>query len=64
MATTEEKTQIVTFDGNTNNWRMWSRKFLSIATKKGWHEISTGKVMVPKADKVLDETTAAKKSQN
>ena len=56
MATTEEKTRVVTFDRNADNWRMWSRKFMAIARKKGWHDILTGAVKIPEKADTLDET--------
>jgi len=57
MATTEEKTRVVTFDGNADNWRMWSRKFVAIARKKGWHDILTGVVKITEKVDTLDETS-------
>ena len=45
------------FDGKKESWRIWSKTFLALSRKKGWHGILTGDIEIPKADKTLDETS-------
>ena len=53
----ETKTiQVVPFNGKQDSWRMWSRTFLALARKKGWHGILTRDVPIPEENDTLDET--------
>ena len=39
--------QVIPFTGKTEEWAVWSEKFLARAKKKGYKEILTGKTEIP-----------------
>jgi len=49
--------RVVPFDGKQSSWRMWSRTFMALARKKGWHGILTGDTPIPDESETLDETS-------
>ena len=49
--------RIVSFNDNKENYRMWAKKFLSIASTKKYKDILIGSKVAPKFDEVIDETS-------
>ena len=46
----EKSIHVLPFDGNEDNWRMWSRQFLARAHKKGYKQVLLGKEVPPAED--------------
>ena len=42
--------KLIPFDGKTENWRMWSAKFLARAGRKGTKDVLLGRVTIPNFD--------------
>ena len=38
----EKSIRIISFSGKRNDWRVWSRKFLAVAEKRGYKKVLTG----------------------
>ena len=51
--------RVVSFNDKKENYRMWSKKFLSIANARKYKEILMGSMVAPKANEIIDETTDA-----
>ena len=48
---------VIVFKGNKDDYRVWSKRFLSAATARGYREILTGKkIKIPKRTKLLMDT--------
>jgi gag-polypeptide of LTR copia-type len=51
----ERAIRTIVWDGKQNSYLIWSEKFMANAKRRGYKEVMTGNLKVPKADKVLDE---------
>jgi len=66
----DSKVKLLRFSGNDKEWREWSGKFLSQATLKGYRMMlfetkpDGSKLVVPRFDAVLDETTDEGKAKS
>jgi len=49
--------RVIIFNGEQDEWNYWEEKFLARASKKGFKDVLTGIIQVPKDSKVLDLTT-------
>jgi hypothetical protein len=47
MTDIEKSLKLIPFSGKSEDWRMWSRKFLARAVVKKYREILLGEVVVP-----------------
>ena len=47
--------KIVEFNGKESEYRMWARKFMSLATTRGYRDVLLGKTTVPPQDEDLDK---------
>ena len=52
----EKAIRIISFSGKRTDWRVWSRKILAVAEKRGYKKILTGALQ-------LSTTTSAKEKQ-
>ena len=43
---------LISFDGKTENWRMWSAKFLAQAGRKGTKDALLGRITIPDHDDI------------
>ena len=61
----EKTVKIITFSGKEEDWRMFKNKFMARGkrTNKLFKEVLQGKIKVPAASDVLDETTDKEKLQ-
>ena len=57
--TFETAIKVIIFSGKVKDWSMWEEKFLAKSKEKGYKEILTGKVKIPK--KEATETASEKK---
>ena len=57
----EKTIRIVQFSGKRTDWRMWSKQFLAVSTKKKYKGLLLGTTAVPKESDVLDETDDTKR---
>ena len=48
--------RIIEFKDERDKFRMWSKKFLSLAGLRKYREVLLGEIEVPKHDQVLDES--------
>ena len=46
--------QVILFYGKSEEWSIWSEKFLVKAKCYGFKDVLLGKVQIPKADEVFD----------
>ena len=53
--------KIVEFNDKESEYRMWARKFMSVATTRGYRDVLLGKTVVPPQDEVLDESAPSDK---
>ena len=53
--------KIVEFNDKESEYRMWARKFISVATTRGYRDVLLGKTVVPPQDEILDENTPSDK---
>ena len=44
--------KIVEFNDKESEFRMWARKFMSVATTSGYLDVLLGKILVPSQDEV------------
>ena len=42
----EKSIRIISFTGKRNDWRVWSRKFLAVAEKRGYKKVLTGTLTI------------------
>ena len=49
--------RIVSFNDKKENYRMWAKKFLSIASSRKYKDILIGSIVAPKSSEVIDENT-------
>jgi len=47
--------KVIEFNDKENEYRMWARKFMSVATTRGYRDVLLGKTIVPPQDESLDE---------
>ena len=47
--------KVIEFNDKENEYRMWARKFMSVATTRGYRDVLLGKTIVPPQDETLDE---------
>ena len=59
--TSETAIKVIIFSGEVKDWSMWEEKFLAKSKKKGYKEILTGKVKVPKEEGT--ETASERKTR-
>jgi Reverse transcriptase (RNA-dependent DNA polymerase)/gag-polypeptide of LTR copia-type len=63
MATNEQSIRILSFKDKPDEFRMWIKKFLSQAHKKGYKDVLLRKVKVPAASESLDPTKESDKAK-
>ena len=48
MSSLEEKSiRVIEFSGKSSDWKIWSRKFLARANRKGYKKLLTGEATIP-----------------
>jgi hypothetical protein len=56
---------VIPFCGKSNEWPIWSGKFLANAKRYGFKDVLIGKLSIPKADEEFDEdSVTGKKMKN
>ena len=63
MSLAEKSIRTIPFTGKSQDYRMWSRKFTSMATIKGYRGIMTGKETPPGYLVDVDESTVQEKER-
>ena len=53
MAEEEKHVRLPLFTGEEREWSAWEEKFLARARRKGYKDVLTRKLSVPKADAIL-----------
>ena len=57
--------RVIPFCGKTDEWPIWSEKFLAKAKRYGFKDVLIGKLSIPKADEEFDEDSlSGKKMKN
>ena len=52
---TESSIRVILFSGKKAEWETWSEKFQAKAMRRGYQDLLTGKMAIPKSTEVLDE---------
>ncbi len=48
MSSLEQKSiKVIEFTGKDRDWKIWSRKFLAVASRKGYKDLLTGVSAIP-----------------
>jgi hypothetical protein len=55
----ERAIRTIVWDGKQSSYLIWREKFMANAKRRGYKEVMTGKLKVPRSDKVLDENDDA-----
>jgi hypothetical protein len=48
MSSEEKSIRVIEFSGKRSDWKIWSRKFLARANRKGYKALLEGKEAIPK----------------
>ena len=49
--------RVIPFCGKSEEWPIWSEKFLAKAKRYGFKDLLLGKLSIPKSDEVFDEVS-------
>ena len=53
--------KIVEFNDKESEYKMWARKFILVATNRGYRDVLLGKTVEPPQDDILDYNTPSDK---
>jgi hypothetical protein len=60
MSSESKSIRVIAFSGKAKDYRMWARKFMSLASIKGYKKIMTGKEIPPGHLEECADTKAGK----